>query len=572
MSDGEPRNEEVAEALQHLLSWPAIARSGQLAKFLDYIVQRKLAGEAQSIKAYSIAVDVFGRSTDFDPQSDPIVRVQARRLRALIGQFYREEGADDAVRITLPTGRYVPEFVRLSGAIAEGNEVGQGEGALSSIPEPVGLPAAWLLLAVFTIGFAILAFAFSAWERQETRGVPVGALIDPPSLLVTEFQSLTGDVGDIGMAAALAVELVNDLGKFETVSVRYGGGVGAAPTAQGVDYVLSGIVRRIAGGLQYSAILTEATSASVVWNRSIALTGAEARRVDMVNHVAERLSLVLGNSRGPLHTRARLLLNGYVAFTGGENLYLCRMLFDLYRESGAAGAAERAQNCFAALGEDESNNGQALAAKASLMAEISSADMPAEERFAEAERLLSLAIERAPVSGFVWEQRARLLQSMGLHDLAEAAYGTALQLNPADSDAIAARAMHLALLGRQDSAARLAERIIAESPAPPPWYYGVPVLEALRQSEYQKAVAYAGIYADADRELGPVLAVMAGQALGDTDIVNRYLPRVLDFADFRSHGVLTQLRQSISDEKLLREIRVALLSAGVPAAALNGPY
>lgn len=571
MSDGEPRNEEVAEALQHLLSWPAIARSGQLARFLDYIVQRKLAGEAQSIKAYSIAVDVFGRPADFDPQSDPIVRVQARRLRALIAQFYREEGAGDAVRITLPTGRYVPEFTRFSEASAEERpEMGQAP------PPPyrgaVGLPAAWLLLAVLTIGVAILAFALSTWDRPAMPGKTVRALVDPPSLLVTGFQSLTSDAGDIGVAAALAVELVDDLGKFETVSVRYGGGGAAAPATEGVDYVLSGIVRRVAGGLQYSAILTEVTSASVVWNRTITLTGQEARRVDMVNHVAERLSLVLGNSRGPLHARARLLLNGYVAFTGGENLYLCRMLFDLYRESGAAGAAERAQNCFAALGEDESNKGQALAAKASLMAEISSAELPVEERLAEAERLLSLAIERAPVSGFVWEQRARLLQSLGQDDLAEAAYGTALQLNPADSDAIAARAMHLALLGRQDSAARLAERIIAESPAPPPWYYGVPVLEALRQGEYQKAVAYAGIYADADRELGPVLAVMAGQALGDADIVNRYLPRVLDFAGFRSHGVLTQLRQSISDEKLLREIRVALLSAGVPAAALNGPY
>ena len=570
MSDGEPRNEEVAEALQHLLSWPTIARSGQLARFLDYIVRRKLAGEAQSIKAYSIAVDVFGRPADFDAQSDPIVRVQARRLRALIAKFYREEGAGDTVRITLPTGRYVPEFVRVSEVSAEKKaELDRGQEALPQYRGASGLPIAWLL-SVVTIGLALLAFAFSVWERQATPGKTVRAVIDPPSLLVTEFQSLSSDIGDIGMAAALAVELVNDLGKFETVSVRYGGG--GAPETEDVDYLLGGLVRRVAGGLQYSAILTDVASASVVWNRTITLAGEDARRVDMVNHVAERLSLVLGNSRGPLHSRARLLLNGYVAFTGGENLYLCRMLFDLYRESGAAGAAERAHNCFAVLGEDESSSGQALAAKASLMAEISSADTPVEDRLVEAERLLSLAIERAPVSGFVWEQQARLLQTIGQHDLAEAAYSTALQLNPADSDAIAARAMHLALLGRQDSAARLARRIITESPEPPPCYYGVPVLEALRQGEYQKAVAYAGIYADADRELGPVLAVMAGQALGDTDIVNRYLPRVLDFAGFRSHGVLTQLRQSISDEKLLREIRVALLSAGVPAAALNGPY
>ena len=71
----DPDREGVNRALARLLNWPEIARSPQLVRFLSYIVERQLAGEGHAIKAYSIAVDVFGRSTDFDPQADPIVRV-----------------------------------------------------------------------------------------------------------------------------------------------------------------------------------------------------------------------------------------------------------------------------------------------------------------------------------------------------------------------------------------------------------------------------------------------------------------------------------------------------------------
>lgn len=100
----------VEAALEQLLSWPGLARSPQLAKFLNYIVKAKLSGDEASIKAYAIAVDVFGRPQSFDPQSDPIVRVQARRLRAALEEYYRGEGLDSPVRIFLPVGRYVPEF------------------------------------------------------------------------------------------------------------------------------------------------------------------------------------------------------------------------------------------------------------------------------------------------------------------------------------------------------------------------------------------------------------------------------------------------------------------------------
>lgn len=111
MPEVAPGAEQIRAALEELLGWQEISRSPQLGKLLSYVVEAKLRGDEQAIKAYSIAVDVFGRPQSFDPQADPIVRVQARRLRGLLEQYYGSGQNQSGVRIDLPVGRYVPDFV-----------------------------------------------------------------------------------------------------------------------------------------------------------------------------------------------------------------------------------------------------------------------------------------------------------------------------------------------------------------------------------------------------------------------------------------------------------------------------
>ncbi|MNT91794.1 hypothetical protein D3C72_2329510 [compost metagenome] len=72
--------------------------------------------------------------------------------------------------------------------------------------------------------------------------------------------------------------------------------------------------------------------------------------------------------------------------------------------------------------------------------------------------------------------------------------------------------------------------------------------------------------------MGPILAILAAQRAGDSDVVNRYLPQVLDVAVFRTEGVLPRLRHRIGDVALMDTIHAALVRAGVPPAALTGPF
>jgi serine/threonine-protein kinase len=80
----------------------------RLKRFLTFVVTETLEGRGDQLKEYVIAVQVFGKEEAFDPRTDPLVRVQARRLRARLDRYYREEGAQDEIVIDLPKGGYIP--------------------------------------------------------------------------------------------------------------------------------------------------------------------------------------------------------------------------------------------------------------------------------------------------------------------------------------------------------------------------------------------------------------------------------------------------------------------------------
>ena len=105
-----PACERVRHALCAIIASETFARSERLRSFLSYIVENELSGKAAQLKGYSIGIDVFGRPPGFDAGNDPLVRVQAGKLRKLLEHYYETEGASDTLRIRVPLGSYVPEY------------------------------------------------------------------------------------------------------------------------------------------------------------------------------------------------------------------------------------------------------------------------------------------------------------------------------------------------------------------------------------------------------------------------------------------------------------------------------
>jgi len=104
--------DDIHRQLDRILESSYFQVSLRLTRFLKFVVETTLAGKPETIKAYTIAVDALDRGEDFDPQRDPIVRVEAGRLRAALARYYADEGRHDALVIEVPRGGYVPTFRR----------------------------------------------------------------------------------------------------------------------------------------------------------------------------------------------------------------------------------------------------------------------------------------------------------------------------------------------------------------------------------------------------------------------------------------------------------------------------
>src|SRR5438045_9779761 len=100
----------AAAQLSRILESKTFRQADRLKRFLTFIVQETLAGRGERLKEFVVGVEVFGKDDSFDPRNDPIVRVQARRLRAQLARYYREEGQDDELVIELPKGGDGPTF------------------------------------------------------------------------------------------------------------------------------------------------------------------------------------------------------------------------------------------------------------------------------------------------------------------------------------------------------------------------------------------------------------------------------------------------------------------------------
>ena len=130
-SSAGPPDDAVREQLARVIGAPHFSRAHKLAEFLSFVVAETLAGRADQLKAQTIAQAVYQRGPDFESQSDPLVRVEARRLRGRLGEYYAEAGNSDPILIEIPKGAYVPRFSDLTERLpepsqeaAEPNQVG----------------------------------------------------------------------------------------------------------------------------------------------------------------------------------------------------------------------------------------------------------------------------------------------------------------------------------------------------------------------------------------------------------------------------------------------------------------
>lgn len=141
-----PACDLVRRALHAVIASETFARSERLRSFLSYVVENELAGKAAQLKGYSIGIDVFGRPPGFDAGNDPLVRVQAGKLRKLLDQYYETEGTAEQLRIRVPLGSYVPEYsvAQIAAGVGSASVVAEVETPAPPLQDAPRLKRFWL--------------------------------------------------------------------------------------------------------------------------------------------------------------------------------------------------------------------------------------------------------------------------------------------------------------------------------------------------------------------------------------------------------------------------------------------
>jgi hypothetical protein len=159
--------EAIREELARLLNSHEFRTSKRSQDFLRYIVERTLEGHADILKERTIGIEVFGRSTSYEPSDDATVRVKAGDVRKRLGLYYAEQGAHNPVRIDLPGGTYVPEFRK-----AEVLSAAPVENPIDTVPAEIvehrGAPrrGSRLWLAFGLAGLVCIAVTGVWWQRS----------------------------------------------------------------------------------------------------------------------------------------------------------------------------------------------------------------------------------------------------------------------------------------------------------------------------------------------------------------------------------------------------------------------
>src|SRR5262245_41343997 len=381
----------IRHQLDRILNSGPFHQSHRRQRFLEYLVTETLAGRGERLKGYNIALEVFDRPETFDPTVDPLVRIEAARLREKLREYYGTDGQDDLIHIDLPKGTYTPQIeFRVRSASA----------AVAASPAAEAPP-----------------------------------LLDKPSIAVLAFTNMSGDPDQEYFSDGITEDIITELSRFHEFAViarnssfRY---KGQSPKIEdmarelGVKYVVEGSVRKVGNRVRVSVQLIDAASAAHIWAERYdrGLDDIFAIQDEVTEAVVARIAEGITGARA-LHARSRPLHSA----TAYDFVLQARP----YRTSYTAAASTTAVSRLSQARDVDPNLDLAQASLAFVLTgefeEGWAHDPDAElvEALAAAKR--ACALDGA--DGYAHASLAYVLLKFGKFDEAEREIGVALSLNP----------------------------------------------------------------------------------------------------------------------------------------------
>jgi TolB-like protein/Tfp pilus assembly protein PilF len=457
-------------------------------------------------------VEVFGRPADFDPAIDPIVRIEATRLRDKLRDYYSTEGRNDPVRIELPKGSYAP-LIELQAASAPTPEAGVTEPPAASEPAlhpeeslkqvarphywPIRYPAGKAVLAAAT-GGALLG-VFLLWPETS----PTPPRPEKASIAVLPFTTIGDDATWNRFAYGVTEDIVADLAQSKDLFVVarnstevYRGkavDVREVGSALGVKYVLEGSIQPSSTHIKVTTQLIDARTGGHVWSSRYHRPVTDLFEVQ--RDVTEKIAATLAGYQGAVVQAERTLIRR--KRPGSLTAYEYYLLGMEAKHGGASGAVTKeglneAERLFRlALGIDPQ-----LARAYVGLAYVYEYRMELElggtysENLAEIETAARKAIQLDPNDGEAQLVLGHYFVYKGLADQAIEQFARAEALSPSSADVAILIAWFLPSLDQPERASMFADRALQLNPNYPVWYNQGLRFAYFYNRQFEKAVKY----------------------------------------------------------------------------------
>ncbi|PDT32107.1 hypothetical protein CO660_01470 [Rhizobium sp. L9] len=348
----EPTVDEICRQVERILASEEFHAPKRGRDFLEFVVNETLAGRSGFLKAFTIANVVFGREASFDPQNDPVVRIEAGRIRKALERYYLVAGRTDEVVITVPKGGYVPHFEyaqevpppsSINPEEPQAAELNVQDSPRSTMRAPT-LSAARGFGIVISVGFGVfalaLAIALSVWNGRPTATLPLASA--HPKVLV-EFFSESGSAGaGSDIARGLRDDVIGQLARIDDIIVvadPLRGGQAAV-----ADYSLHGNVQLDKSRLRASARLVRQSDGAVIWARNFDADLQVENKLVIQANISRQISTAIAHPNGAiLQTETDKIVGP--AQNGDQDDYACTRAYYSYRQAMTAQSHAAALEC-----------------------------------------------------------------------------------------------------------------------------------------------------------------------------------------------------------------------------------
>lgn len=456
---------DIVSALDNLLNAPNTRISDRGARFLRYIVEKTLAGKSAQLKAYTIAVDVFGRGIDFDPAKDAVVRNEATRLRSALALYHAVDGVAESVAIHLPVGGYVPRF-----------ELRSGKATVSSGRHQTLIRA----------GFRPMPAEAQEGRRGPEHKIPIIVVRSAAGEGAREASSraIRSIVAALVPYHGLRIAGLDPHKSLEglVASLR--------PSGAGSIYVLDIAADVEERTLRCQWMLSEYRSGLILASREEIQSAVSSSMMEAEKIVAEDVARAVGQRWGIVNVNERKLHPDK-----HQDAYCCVVHAVAYLANLDDTEQRDIRKCLEAAVRDEPLYSDAWALLSYVqMNEIRGLyARPAESGriLQEALDMADQAIRTAPHSALAHSMRSTVLFAMGKFEEFEKASRRAIDLNPGSGEHQLTLGNRLYVMGRYEEGAELVRQANAREYYHPAMSYGVPMLELYRQRDYEGALRLA---------------------------------------------------------------------------------